>query len=125
MVGPNLSSDDVAEVPGVWTKRDRSAICGRLDHVLPATFAEAAADKSNLCRAPPGAELADRVDEKNTAISPRLCRGFFLGGRAMRANPRQSRGLTCQLAAAVPALARCLQKLGHGVETFGVPRYKN
>ena len=48
-------------------KRDGRAVGGRLDHVLAAAAAEAAADEGDRRGAPPGAEFADGVDEQDAA----------------------------------------------------------
>ena len=57
--------DDVAEVPRVGTERHGGPIGGRLDHVLPAPVAEAAADESEVGRSPPGPQFADHVDQQH------------------------------------------------------------
>ena len=64
-IGGRERGDDVAEVPGVGAERDGGAVGGRLDHVLAAAVAEAAADEGDVRGAPPGAELADGVDEQD------------------------------------------------------------
>ena len=46
-------------------KETAAAVGGRLDHVLPAAVAQAAADEGDLGRAPPGAEFADDVDQED------------------------------------------------------------
>ena len=66
-VGGQKRRDDVAEVPRVGAEGDGRAVGGRLDHVLPAAAAEAAADEGDRRRAPPGAELADGIDEQDAS----------------------------------------------------------
>ncbi len=57
--------NDVAEVSRVGAERHGGPIGGRLDHVLPATIAETAADKGDVGRSPPGPQLADHVDQQH------------------------------------------------------------
>ena len=51
---------DVAKVAGLRTERHGRAVGGRLDHVLTAALAHAAADIGDLRRAPPGASSPTR-----------------------------------------------------------------
>ena len=64
-VGGGEGCDNVAEVAGVGAEGDRRAVGGGFDHVLAPAGAEATADEGDLCRAPPGAEFADGVDEQD------------------------------------------------------------
>ena len=52
-LGGHKRRDDVTEVPRVGAECDGGAVSGRLDHVLSAAAAEAAADEGDLRRAPP------------------------------------------------------------------------
>ena len=56
---------DVAEVPCIRPERNGRTVGRRLDHILAAATAEAAADEGDRRCAPPGAEFADRVDEQD------------------------------------------------------------
>ena len=93
---------DVAEVAGVGAEGDRRAVGGRLDHVLAAPRAHAAADEGDLRRAPPGAQFADGVDQQDAGL--RIAAVCF------------------QTAAALPGHARPLQQLGDFLKPFGMPR---
>ena len=62
---PEHGGHDVAEIPRVGAKADGRPVGRRLDHVLPAAIAQAPAHEGDLGGAPPGAQLADRIDQQD------------------------------------------------------------
>jgi hypothetical protein len=70
-IGREQLADNITKVPRVGSKACCYAVGGRFEHVLPAAGAEAAADKTDVGGAPPGAELADGVDQQGAP--PAIC----------------------------------------------------
>ena len=69
------SLDHVAKILRIGAEEHGRPVAGRLDHVLAAAIAEAAADKGHVGQAPTGGQLAQRVQEEHgrraLANSPR------------------------------------------------------
>ena len=59
--------NNVAEIPRVGTKRHGRPVGRRLDHVLTAPIAEAAADEGDVGRSPPGPQFAHRIDQEHAS----------------------------------------------------------
>ncbi len=119
-LGGQQGGDDIAEVPSVGAERDGGAVGGRFDHVLAAAVAEAAADKGDVCRAPPCAKLADGIDEED-----RPAIGSIVAFLARIVPLWKGAGIGVESRAAQPRQLRHIEQLGDGVEAFGVTRYED
>ena len=118
---------DVAEIARVRAEGNRRAIRGRLNHVLPAAVAQAAADEGDVGRSPPCAEFADDIDEQHA----RRRGGRKRGRRGEREKGRLqlspflpfSLSPLLQLCSSLPRNARSVQHPRDCLEPLGMPRH--
>ena len=111
-VGGQQRGDDVAEVPGVGAEGDGGAVGGRLDHVLAAAVAEAAADEGDCARRP------------TRRRARRRCRRAGCWRRSSR--ELAACGLLVdQFACGVAREVRCVEQLGDVVEALGMARHED
>ena len=67
-LGRQQQGHHVAKIVRCGAKADGGAVSGRLDHVLSATRRQAAADKGDRGRSPPGPQFADPIDQQNPCV---------------------------------------------------------